>query len=453
MYAIVDIETTGGSAKANSITEVAIIHYDGIKETGRYCSLVKPEHSIPYHIETLTGISNDMVRNAPSFAELAPEIFAMLVGKVFVAHNVNFDYSFLCFQLRHCGFDLETKKLCTVRLSRKIFPGLPSYGLGNLCRAFDIQNQARHRAMGDALATTTLFERLLLSDKGGIIARDLAGPRKSEYQLPSHLPLAELDELPSSPGVYYFKDSKGKVIYVGKAVDIRKRVLSHFTGNSNTAQRQAFLREICHVDHQCCGTELMSLILEASEIKKYWPPYNRAMKRFEQSYGLYAYEDQRGLLRLMVDKLKKGGKAHFMFNNLADGRNSLVNLVRKKNLCPSLCFLTKSDHGCEDSSCYGVCRGEESVDDYNARVRLVLSELNSELPSFILRDSGRTPDEEGVILVERGVFFGMGYIKMNSMLDEASSIKEQLQPYMSNDYIRNLIISYSEQYPHKVIRL
>jgi DNA polymerase-3 subunit epsilon len=161
IYSIVDIETTGGVAANSGITEIAIINHDGSNVVGQFHSLVNPGHSIPSFIVSLTGINNAMVASAPSFEEIADDVYEMLRHSIFVAHNVSFDFSFVNHQLKQSGYILSDQKLCTVRLSRKVFPGFESYSLGKLCRSLDIEIENRHRAMGDAMATTILFEKLL----------------------------------------------------------------------------------------------------------------------------------------------------------------------------------------------------------------------------------------------------------------------------------------------------
>ncbi len=204
MYAIVDIETTGGYASANDITEIAIVLHDGARVTEVYETLVKPSVAIPYFIQSLTGISPAMVEDAPEFSEVAEDIFERLKGRIFVAHNVNFDYSFVRHHLGLYGFNLVAPRLCTVRLSRKVFPGLPSYSLGNLCRHFNIQIENRHRAGGDALATATLFGHILGS--GGDHVRQFLKRNSGEQSLPPNLPREQVENLPYCPGVYYFHD-------------------------------------------------------------------------------------------------------------------------------------------------------------------------------------------------------------------------------------------------------
>ncbi|HMH31387.1 MAG TPA: exonuclease domain-containing protein, partial [Puia sp.] len=257
LFAIVDIETTGGYAANNGITEIAIVLHDGKKEITRYETLVNPLVPIPRYIQSLTGITDEMTAEAPLFEEVAPTIHALLKEAVFVAHNVNFDYSFVKYQLEACGLELDSKKLCTIRLSRKVFPGMPSYSLGNLCRELGIEITGRHRAGGDTDATVRLFERILAMDSQGHIQVMLKGKNKEQY-LPPNLPAEQVDQLPFVAGVYYFHDQKGKVIYVGKARNLLNRVRSHFSNNKPNQQKQEFLRTIHSISYQTSGTELIA---------------------------------------------------------------------------------------------------------------------------------------------------------------------------------------------------
>jgi len=298
-YAVVDIETTGGYPSGNGITEISIHIMDGNTVVETWESLINPEQFIPSYIEALTGINNEMVAEAPTFSEVAAHIYELLHDKIFIAHNVNFDYAFIRHHLSLSGHTLNCKKLCTVRLSRKLFPGLSSYSLGKLCKSLDMNLENRHRAGGDAAATAILFAKLLDADVESHISRSLEKASK-EQVLPPHLSRNYIDRLPSQPGVYYFRDQKGKIIYIGKAKNLKKRVCSHFSGNSSSKQRQEFLKNIHNIDYDICGTELMALILEATQIQKFWPENNRALKRFEQKYALYEYVDQNGYIRLGI---------------------------------------------------------------------------------------------------------------------------------------------------------
>ncbi|KQS32504.1 exonuclease domain-containing protein [Pedobacter sp. Leaf194] len=456
LYAVVDIETTGGHASANGITEVAINIHDGNEITESYTTLINPGRAIPAYITALTGIDEEMLANAPAFEDVALQIYQLLHGKVFVAHNVNFDYSFLKHHLALAGYDLQCRKLCTVRMSRKIFPGKVSYSLGKLCNALQIPLQNRHRAAGDADATSILFNLLLEHDLEGTIPEMLKKTSK-EQVLPPNLDKAAIMRLPNQPGVYYFKDSKGKIVYVGKAKDLKKRVTSHFTGNKPNRQRQDFLRTIHHVDYVVCGTELMALILEANEIKRLWPENNRAMKRYEHKYDLYVFEDQNGYLRLAIDKHKKNNKALQSFNNLLEGYNFLNQIVDKYQLCAKLCYLQKTATRCtahENGQCFGACSGIETVAVYNKRLTSALDDIQNMQPSFALVDEGREHEELSCLVVEKGRFYGMGYFKdKNYLADGLASVKENLSTYQSNSYILNLILNHAEQHPQKLYKL
>ncbi len=333
MYAIVDIETTGGYASNNAITEVAIVLHDGIRELKRYETLVNPAMSIPRYVQSLTGITDDMVSDAPYFADIAPFIYEWLKDAVFVAHNVNFDYSFINHQLKACGFDLQAKKLCTIHLGRKVFPGSPGYGLGKICRHLGIEIPNRHRAGGDADATVSLFEKIMAAGGLETIRTMLKGKNKEQY-LPVNLPAEQVEHLPESPGVYYFHDRKGKVIYVGKAKNLRRRVSSHFSNNKPGRQKQEFLRNIHSVTHETTGTELMAFVLEWAEIRRLWPIYNRSLKRFEQTYGLYLFEDRNGYLRLVIEKRRRQMQPIYSFNLMTEGQTLLWKLMREWRLCP-----------------------------------------------------------------------------------------------------------------------
>ncbi len=451
MYAIVDIETTGGHASANGITEIAICIHDGKKIVNRYQTLVNPRQEIPIYIQALTGITNEMVATAPAFEDVADDIYHLIHGNIFVAHNVNFDYSFVRHHLSNAGYDLHCNKLCTVRLSRKIIPGLPTYSLGRLCKQLGIDNESRHRAAGDAEATSELFSLLLNSDKNNHIKQALKQNSK-EQVLPANLPKSDIDQLPMLPGVYYFYDNKGKVIYVGKAKNIKKRVCSHFTGNNIGPQRQEFLRNIHKISFQECGTELIAFVLEAVEIKRLWPKYNRSLKRFEHAYGLFAFEDQRGYLRLAIDKRKKLSSPVYTCNSILDGYNLLSSLIEQYELCPKLCFVQKNNQPCAGSHkelC--ACTGAESPEEYNNRVQTALDDLKLALPTFAIRDEGRNYDEHSCILIEKGQFYGMGYISHYFEADNLDQLKNHLTPYPGNDYIRNMVSAYAVRYPERMI--
>lgn len=444
MYAIVDIETTGGYAAAHGITEIAVILHDGEKVTHQFESLVNPGLRIPLHITALTGISNEMVAGAPSFSDLAPVLYGMLNDRVFVAHNVNFDYSFVRHHLKACGYELVSKKLCTVRLGRKMFPGMPSYSLGNLCRQLNIKIDNRHRAGGDARATTELFEKYLKQGGHDHIIQMLK-KSSAEQWLPVNLEKRDIAKLPAKPGVYYFHNSKNTIIYVGKAINIRKRVSSHFTHNDPDRKRQLFLRNIHKVTCQQCATELEAIVLESAEIKRLWPRYNRSQKQPVQRFALYQFEDSRGFLRLAIDKKKRNVPALYTFNLLHEGLVLLKKMAEEFGLDQKLCFIDKTAHTEDELKSLG------KPSAYNKKVKRAVSTLSDKLPTFAVIDDGIRENEKLCLLVERGSFWGMGYIPADFSAYSVPQLKEILQPYADNDTIRNSIYSFVQLNPSRRI--
>ena len=449
MYAIVDIETTGGYAAAHGITEISIHIFDGNKVVEKFETLVNPCQTIPYYIQAMTGITDEMVSGAPKFEDVAETVHRFLHDKIFVAHNVNFDYSFIKTHLSSAGYDLSTKKLCTVRLSRKIFPGFSSYSLGNLCNSLDIQIRDRHRAGGDAAATVEVFHRLLQQDSQQHIAKSLQRTSK-EQVLPPNVPKEHFEQLPWSPGVYYFHNEKGKVIYVGKAKNIRYRVNSHFSNNSDSRQKQNFLRHIHAISFQTCATELMASILESSEIKRLWPIFNYSQKRWEDVYGIFTYEDQNGYLRLAIEKNKKQLVPVHTFHYLVDGHSLLRKLISTFQLCPRLCFMQTSNEPCEN--CLGSCGQKENPGEYNKRVEKAIASLGSQ-PSYAIVDKGLQANEQSCILVLEGKLYGMGYIPADVQITGTEALKDHLYPYKENSFIRNLVNGYAAKFPAKVMML
>ena len=446
MYAIVDIETTGGYASAHGITEIAVCVHDGERVIQHFETLINPQQKIPSYITALTGIDNFMVADAPLFEEVAANLFELLSNVVFVAHNVNFDFSFIKHHLKAAGFELVVKKLCTVRLSRKTFPGLPSYSLGNLCRSLALPITNRHRAGGDALATVKLFEHCL-ANGGDVHLQQMLKKSSAEQWLPLQLTKADILKLPNSPGVYYFHDVKDAIVYVGKAINIKKRVSSHFTHNDSDRKRQNFLRTICKITFKECATELEAIVLESAEIKRLWPKFNYSQKQPAQKFALYLFEDTRGYLRLAIDKKKKNVPLLYSFNLLHEGLVMLKKMAEEFGLNEKLCFIDKTPLTANEM---------ENIDPpeiYNGKVNRAIEALEKQLPTFAVMDKGIKEEERLCLLIERGSFWGMGYLPSATAVTSTSDLKTYLNPYADNDTIRNSIYSFVQKNPDKRISL
>ncbi|MEX2231697.1 MAG: exonuclease domain-containing protein [Cyclobacteriaceae bacterium] len=445
MYAIVDIETTGGYAANHRITEIAICYHDGLQITDTFHTLINPGRNIPYYITGLTGITTEMVFSAPSFKEIAADIHQKLNGKVFVAHNAHFDYSFLKKEFEQVGIQWQSKKLCTVRLSRKIIPGLRSYSLGSLAESLGIQIANRHRAGGDAAATVKIFDQLLQRDRDNHIIKALKR-NSGETILPPNLSKEEFDQLPAKCGVYYFHDARGNVIYVGKAVNIKKRIAGHFTGDAREWSRSKIRNEIHHISIELTGNELIALILESQEIRKLWPKYNQAQKYRSEEWGVFDYEDRNGFLRFSVNLVTRGSHPLIRFSTKGDAWNFLWQKVRENNLCPKLSGLQVSKGLCFEyqtgECCKGACMGVESVKRYNSRVENTINSFHQKGNSVAIIGKGRYLNEQSLVLVDEGNYFGFGFFDREVSISDMESARTYVRKSTETPTVQNLINSY-----------
>lgn len=433
MYAIIDIETTGGNASRERITEIAIYVHDGEKVVNEYSTLINPECKVPPFVARLTGISDEMLVNAPKFFEVARNIVEITEGCTFVAHNAPFDYSFVKQEFLNLGYKYKRPVLCTVKMSRKLLPGHASYSLGNLCNSLGIQITSRHRAAGDALATVKLFERLLRVD-----------PTLSQIPtdgLHPSLDRSIFSRLPLTPGVYYFHDENGKLLYIGKSKNIHARVLSHFQ-NSTTSKAIEMRSNTASISFEETGSELIALLLESDEIKKHKPLHNRLQRRTSYKYGLYSLYLQSGYRMLQIEKIKTTGKPHTVFASFDEALVLVHEIVAKYNLCQKLCGLYQNHGACFQHSigqCKGACIGIEPTVDYNLRVDTALKEFQHKWTDMAIIDHGRNEDEHSVVLIENNVFAGFGWISIDNNLVDSSQIKDYIKPYSDNRDVQQII--------------
>ncbi|RAV28392.1 exonuclease domain-containing protein [Sinomicrobium soli] len=410
MYAIVDVETTGLGGDHNRITEIAIAIHDGKRVVEEFHSLVNPGIPISPYVTGLTGIDNDMVMNSPAFADLADTIEQYTKDRIFIAHNAGFDYHIIRKEFQRAGMEFRRKKLCTVKLSRHIFPGLRSYSLGKLCSHLGIAIRDRHRAKGDTDATVILFEKLLQHDHEDIISKQLH-PRSGESALPSLLPREVFDRLPETPGIYYFMDQKDHIIYVGKAINIKKRVLGHFYDKK--AKEIAMSSETARIDFEETGSELLALIREAAEIKKHYPRYNTAQKRSPKAFGIISYTDRSGIIHLGYSPLKQVRQPLKVFYSVTGCIAFLEALCEKFDLCPRFTQLQSNSQTCSHyriRNCPGICRGEEAPEAYNKRVLQSVRAIRDSGKNFMIVEKGRTSDEKALIEIRDDHYSGHGFI-------------------------------------------
>ena len=438
-YAVIDIETTGLSSKNERITEIAVFIYNGKEIIDEFITLVNPEKKIPYRIIQMTGINNQMVENAPKFYEVAKKIVEITQDAVFVGHNVRFDYGFVRMEFQRLGYAYERETIDTVRLSRKLIPGQPSYSLGKLCNTLGINNNARHRAAGDALATLQLFE--LLQTLGEPLTA------KEEHKTAREVNRSLTSGLPEKTGVYYFYNSRDEIIYVGKSVNIKERVLSHLNNHSHHRE-QKMKNQLSYVDYIVTGSELVALLLESEEIKKHQPVYNQAQKRAFFNYGLYQYEDEKGYYRLKLNKLIEGLNPVFTYGSMQEARDHLFSICEEFSLCQKLSGLYNSDGSCfqyQIHQCNGACMEKESPEDYNSRVKMAMENFHFKLSDFMIIDKGRNEEEKAVVVVRNGKYIGFDFFPNHDIDRNAVLTDESLQKRLDNKEVRRIILNYMKK--------
>ena len=441
MYAILDIETTGGQFNEEGITEIAIYKFDGHEVVDQFISLVNPEIPIQPFVVKLTGINNAMLSSAPKFFEVAKRIIEMTNDCVIVAHNASFDYRILRTEFRRLGYDFEARTLCTVELSKKLLPEQPSHSLGKLVRALGIPMADRHRASGDALATVKLFKILLEKDLEKEIVKDFIKLEIEKGIAPKLLDIVA--SLPAKTGVYYIHNEKGNLVYIGKSRNIKKRINQHFTGTSTKCKK--IQAEVFTVTYDETGSELIALLKESEEIKINKPIYNRAQRKSIFQLALYAEKDKNGYINLKLQKADGRKKEITSFTSLQEGKNALFRITSHYNLCQKLTGLYVSKTNCFQYSikeCDGACIGEILPEEYNARVQGFIDKNSFENQNMVLVDRGRTINERSAVLIENGIYKGYAFYDLNYQINNIEILKNIIIPMQNNRDTRNIIQSH-----------
>lgn len=453
MYAILDIETTGGKYNEEGITEIAIYRFDGHKVVDQFSSLVNPERSIQPFVVNLTGINNEMLRNAPKFYEVAKRIIEITEDAIIVAHNAQFDNRILTTEFDRLGYEFDQETLCTVELSKKLIPDLPSYSLGKLVRSLGIPIADRHRAQGDAKATVELFKILLQKDIGKQIIQQSV-KKDPKRQLDTKL-LDLIASAPTETGVYYMHNEEGKIIYIGKSKNIKKRLTQHFTSDNRKSKRIQL--EVSSVTYELTGNELIALLKESEEIKINKPIYNRALRKKLYHYQLNSFKDANGYLNLKIEKANKDKNAITTFTNYQQAKSSVYQYTEKYKLCQKLTGLHKTQGNCFNytiKECEGACIQMEDPESYNNRVTQFLDDYSYENQHLLLIDRGRDVDERSVILIENGIYKGFGFYNLNYQINNPEILKSIITPMQNNKDAQHIIQSYlKKKKVLKVIRL
>jgi len=443
-FAIIDLETTGGRPGKDKITEIAIIVYDGDSIIDEFQSLINPERSIPSNITRITGITNSMVADAPKFYEVAKTVIEKTEGCVFVAHNVRFDYGFMVEEFRSLGFSFNRKKICTVKLSRMSFPGLASYSLGKLIQHFDIKVENRHRAYDDAFATTILLQKIFDIQDSEKHINDIITDSIKLTNLPKSLKPEDVMTLPQLCGVYYMIDEDGDIVYIGKSVNIQKRIKQHFSKLTRKTDR--LFQSVSKIHYEITGSELVSLILESAEIKKHQPPINRAQKTRDYKYAVVKAVDKSGYFKFEVKQSHHAKDPLSFYSNKKNAKNHLAQIGELYQLCHKINGIDSHTSACFNYSlnkCLGACIGEEMSYSYNERFIESLVNINRIFEKdFFIVENGKILGEKAIILIENGHFKAYGYIDQLISSNSIEDLKSHLKMMKMNQDADNLIRNY-----------
>ena len=442
MYAILDIETTGGQFNEEGITEIAIYKFDGHEIVDQFISLVNPEIPIQPFVVKLTGINNAMLRSAPKFYEVAKRIIEMTNDCVLVAHNASFDYRILRTEFRRLGYEFNVKTLCTVELSKKLLPEQTSHSLGKLVRALGIPMADRHRASGDAMATVKLFKILLDKDLNKEIVKEHIKFEIQKGIAPKLIDIVE--RLPSKTGIYYIHREDGSLIFIGKSKNIKKRVNQHFTGITKSAKK--IQNEVFTVTYEETGSELIAQLKEYQEIKINRPIYNRMSPKSNFSWAIYSEKDDNGYLNLKLQKSDGRKKEVKSYTSMQEGKDALYRITSQYQLCQKLTGLYETKTHCFQntniSECDGACIGKITAEEYNLRVQIFIEKNLFENKTLVIVDKGRTISERSAILVENGVYKGYAFYDLNYQINTIAVLRNIIIPMQSNRDTQNSIQSY-----------
>lgn len=378
-YVVLDLETTGGNAVHDRITEVAAVRIENGTVVERWSTLVNPHTHIPPFIQSLTGITDAMVANAPDFAEVAPRLMALLDGAVFVAHNVRFDHGFVLNEMTRLNLPFRVKTLCTVRLSRRLYPQHKGHGLDALMKRHGLHTQARHRAMGDVdmvLAWLNVANAELGSE---MLAREAQELLQGSASVPPQLE-TPLEDIPDTPGVYLMYGEGSAVLYIGKSVHMRSRVKSHFQASGKVAREMRILQEVRRIEWQSTAGELGALLLESRLVKELQPIHNRLLRRERQLFSWLLAEDPwaRPLIQLTTMQDTPPAQWDRLFG-VFRSRKQALDLLRETakagGLCPQALGLESGKGTCfshQIGHCKGLCAGKDNPALHRLRLHMAL---------------------------------------------------------------------------------
>jgi DNA polymerase III subunit epsilon len=428
MYAIIDVETTGGKYNQESITDIAIFKFDGEKITDQLISLVNPEKPIQQYVQKLTGITDGMVKTAPKFFQLAKRVIEITKDTILVGHNIAFDYRMLRLEFERLGYFYECKTLDTIHLSERLLPELEAYGLEKVCKALGIHNPGRHRAEGDARATLQLFELLLEKDH----------EKKVKGQLHEKVPTTQefagnpfedlLRTYKQSIGIYFLFNAKGKVIYLGRSNSLGNRINKHFL--ATTADALAFQKEIAYLEIEETGSEVVARLKEFEALNRLKPKYNYGA--YDKFFSVVIGLDSEGVLTTNNQKITK--PLHYFFSE-ARAKQGLWGFIKTKKLVPE-----------KTSSLIAkwMQQGELTQFPVGLTPRM-MSRWSTFKTDQILVFRGKDPYEKSFVMVEKGRVRGYGFFELNHQINELDVVKNALVKIHPSPYADCLVKHFVEK--------
>jgi len=428
MYAVLDLETTGGKYNEEGITEVAIYKFNGQEIVDQFISLVNPERPIQAFVVGLTGINNKMLTNAPKFYEVAKRIIEITQDCVLVAHNAEFDYRILQLEFDRLGYDYQQKSLCTVELAKDLLPDEPSYSLGKLVRSLGIPLTDRHRANGDALATVKLFKLLLDKDSSKKIIQESV---KLNHKKKLDTKLRDLiEEVPSATGVYYLHNENGRILFIGKSRNMKKRVSQHFTSENKKSRK--LQNDVEAVSFEPTGSELLALLKENEEINKNKPIYNRRSHKRLFKNQISFFKDDMGYINFQIENADARKAQIGTFSNYQSAKAHLRKVAESYEL-------DFNKLGFKQEVAQAI--KEEPVSAYNERANAYIASTLFSNKNFVLIERGRTREERAALLIEDGKFKGYGYFNLNLQLSK-QILYRIMTPVQDSKEARHIIQTY-----------
>lgn len=442
MYAIVDVETTGNHRGADRIIEIAIIISDGKQIIEEFQSLVNPEKSINPFVEKLTGITQSMVVNAPKFGEIADKVFDMLHGKKFVAHNVQFDYSLVEGELAACGIGFNAPQIDTINFAKRIFQGLQSYSLGNLCDAIGVRHGDRHRAYGDTLATAELFHMMIERDENGSSLTALLQHGLDERCLPKNLPKEKLLTLPTVPGIVRFYTDTNQLVSIEATKNIRKKSIDKIQQLFNDLTDKSLFDQIVEIEFTPTGNELIAKVMKENELLKSAPLIGKVSKKYSPSHALVLEQNGMGLNTIKPRQVAEAeGRPHIPFPSRTYANRTLEKIMTKWNF--DIAYTAVISEQNEQLQ-------QKKQAEYNLKIQNALLSYTYQYPNIIIIDKGSHKDEYSVVWIEGGQYKGYGFFGADIPLSK-DNIGDFIKPQSENPEIQKSIRNYLKK--NKVVKL